>query len=58
MVECVNEEGEIGLYMSWNSGKSNIRQPMVRIPLFIIFMVQNTKCCIIQIPIERNEFRD
>lgn len=54
----MNEEGEIGLYMSWNSGKSNIRQPMVRIPLFIIFMVQNTKCCIIQIPIERNEFRD
>ncbi|XP_043793259.1 putative ferric-chelate reductase 1 homolog isoform X1 [Apis laboriosa] len=28
VVECVNEEGEIGLYMSWNSGKSNIRQPM------------------------------
>lgn len=54
MVECVNEEGEIALHMSWNSGKSNIRQPMVRIPLFVIFMVQNTKCRIIIARIEMN----
>lgn len=36
VVECANEGGEIALHMSWNSGKRNIRQPMVRILLFII----------------------
>lgn len=28
VVECTNEDGEIGLHMSWNSGKQNARQPM------------------------------
>ncbi|XP_012137396.1 putative ferric-chelate reductase 1 homolog isoform X2 [Megachile rotundata] len=28
VVECTNEGGEVGLHMSWNSGKQNIRQPM------------------------------
>ncbi|XP_017875392.1 putative ferric-chelate reductase 1 homolog [Ceratina calcarata] len=28
VVECTNENGEIGLHMSWNTGKKNTRQPM------------------------------
>ncbi|XP_053985037.1 putative ferric-chelate reductase 1 homolog isoform X1 [Hylaeus volcanicus] len=28
VVECTNERGEIGLHMSWNSGKRNTRKPM------------------------------
>lgn len=34
VVECANEDGEIALHMSWNSGKSNKRHPMVRATIF------------------------
>ncbi|XP_012272303.1 putative ferric-chelate reductase 1 homolog [Orussus abietinus] len=27
VVECVNDDGRIGLYMSWNTGKTNARHP-------------------------------
>ena len=36
VVECANEGGKIALHMSWNFGKQNIRQPMVRILLFVV----------------------